>query len=131
MRYLPTILLLSITAPAVAESPLSAHAFDDYTRGKTLYYGQFGDAYGVEEYLPDRRVRWSFLDGDCVEGRWYQTGDLICFVYDGQPDAQCWHFFLDAAGLTARTADDPSSAPLYEISQSNEPMICRGPRVGV
>ena len=40
---------------------MSAEAFENYTKGKTLFYGNGGEAYGVERYLDDRRVVWSFL----------------------------------------------------------------------
>ncbi|MFU8883600.1 MAG: hypothetical protein ACNA7Q_14640, partial [Rhodobacterales bacterium] len=42
---------------------MSAEAFDSYTRGQTFTYGAGAEPYGAEEYLDNRRVRWSFLDG--------------------------------------------------------------------
>lgn len=125
------LLVVVLLAPAAqAQTPLSADAFDSYTQGKTLYYGQSGQAYGIEEYFPRRRVRWSFLEGDCVEGTWYPADDMICFSYEGDASPQCWHFFLEGGTLSARVADDPDSAPLYEVEQSRAPMACLGPQVG-
>ena len=50
-----------------ALEPLSAEAFEAYTTGKTLTYATRGAStpYGVEEYLPGRRVVWSFVGGEC------------------------------------------------------------------
>ncbi len=112
---------------------MSAEAFDTHTRGKTFYYGADGRAYGVEEYLDDRRVRWSFLDGECKEGRWYEKdGGLICFVYEDEPGApQCWSFYLGPDGLVARFENNPGSTELYEVENTEEPMMCKGPEVGV
>jgi len=117
---------------AGAEVPLDAEAFDRYTRGKTLFYGQNGQAYGAEIYLDNRRVRWSFLDGECKEGEWYEEAGQICFIYEDAPgDPQCWQFSKGAGGLIARFQNLPGSTELYEASDVNEEMICLGPKVGV
>lgn len=121
-----------LATPVLAENPMSAKAFDTYATGKTLYYGNDGQSYGAEEYLPNRRVRWSFLDGKCKDGYWYEAkGSLICFVYADSPDPQCWSFFDRSGGLVARFMNEPGETELYEAKQSNEPMLCLGPEVGV
>ncbi len=117
--------------PALAAEPMSAAEFERYVTGKTLYFGLNGQAYGVEEYLDDRRVRWSFLDGKCKDGQWYEEGEQICFVYEDTPDPQCWTFFRDGDGLRAVFENDPTSTVLYEANQNDEPMLCYGPDVGV
>ena len=77
-----------VALPALAqERPMSAAEFEAYTTGKTLTFSSDGYAYGMEEYDADRRVRWSFLDGDCREGKTPRAGD--------------------AAGRSAATADEP------------------------
>ena len=132
MRKLLSILCLVLVAPALwAETAMTAAEFDAYTRGKTFYYGSDGVPYGAEEYLDDRRVIWSFLDGDCQEGRWYEDGGLICFVYDTNPEPQCWSFRHSGAGLIARFENDPSATELYEVEQSRDPLMCLGPEIGV
>jgi hypothetical protein len=118
-------------AMAWAAEPMSGAEFEAYVTGKTLYFGQNGQAYGVEEYLEDRRVRWSFLDGQCKDGVWYEDGDMICFVYEDNPDPQCWSFFRDSGGLRAIFENNPNATTLYEAQQSDEPMMCLGPEVGV
>ena len=121
----------AMTGPSPAQSTLSAEEFDRYTRGKTLFYGRNGTAYGVELYMDNRRVRWSFLDGACKDGEWYEDDGLICFVYEDNPDPQCWSFRLGSGGLIAQFENDPETTELYEAQDTDEEMICLGPKVGV
>lgn len=130
MRYL-LIALCLLSAPAVAQPSMSASEFEAYVQGKTLFFAADGRQYGVEQYLPDRRVRWSFLDGQCKDGIWYENAQQICFVYEGSPDPQCWSFFLSAEGLTAKFGNEPEGRVLYEIGSADQDMICLGPEVGV
>ena len=129
VRALIPALLAAV--PVLAEAPMSADAFDRYTRGKTLFYGFGGSAYGVERYLENRRVIWSFLDGDCKNGVWYEDAGQICFVYEDRPEPQCWTFTQGPAGLIARFENDPEAAELYEAEDLGEDMLCHGPEVGV
>ncbi len=66
--------------PAAGAEPMSAAEFEAYTTGRTLTYNSDGTAYGIEQYLKNRRVRWAFLGDDCVEGYWYESErhDLLC-----------------------------------------------------
>ncbi|MEL6101435.1 MAG: hypothetical protein AAFY74_12620 [Pseudomonadota bacterium] len=130
MTYLFAFMLALLPVMAPADT-MSASEFEAYTTGKTLFYGRGGESYGVEEYLENRRVRWSFLDGECKDGYWYESGPLICFVYEDRPDPQCWTFRLGARGLTAQFAGDDSSVDLYEAREKNDEMVCLGPKVGV
>ena len=115
-----------------AQETMSAEAFDAYTRGQTFYYGARGaPSYGAEEYLSDRRVRWSFLDGECQEGYWFERDGLICFVYETHPDPQCWSFTRNPGGLVARFVTETSETELYEVEKSDAPLECPGPKVGV
>lgn len=128
------ILLLPLlweSAAAQAAGPLSAEEFDEYTRGKTLFYGFDGSAYGVERYLPNRRVIWSFLDGRCQEGSWYEEAGQICFIYEDRSAPQCWSFSVGPEGLSARFQNDPEATELYEAGDIDEEMLCLGPEVGV
>ena len=123
--------LCLIAAPALAQAPMSAEEFDDYTRGKTLFYGFEGQAYGVERYLDNRRVIWSFLDGNCKKGVWYERAGQICFLYEDRSDPQCWSFSQGPNGLIARFENDPEATELYEAEDIGEEMLCYGPEVGV
>jgi hypothetical protein len=127
-----TLLVSSISGGwSLAESTLSAEEFDAYTRGKTLFYGQNGQSYGAEVYLDNRRVRWSFLDGECKEGEWYEEAGQICFVYEDNPDPQCWTFRQSPGGLTALFENAPGATELYEADDLGQEMICLGPEIGV
>ncbi|WP_299777673.1 hypothetical protein [uncultured Roseobacter sp.] len=125
-----TILCL-LAGPSLAQPPMNAQEFDEYTRGKTLFYGENGVAYGAEEYLDNRRVIWSFLDGECKSGTWYEQADQICFVYEDNPNPQCWTFHKEEGRLVARFQNAPGMTELYEAGDFDDEMICLGPRIGV
>lgn len=126
----PLALAVTITS-AVAGEPMDGASFDEYTRGKTLFYAQNGEAYGAEIYLDNRRVKWSFLDGDCKDGSWYEQGEQICFVYEDNPEPQCWAFHSDGGRLFARFENLPGATQLYEARDVNQEMICLGPKTGI
>ncbi|NHX27521.1 hypothetical protein HA397_26590 [Escherichia coli] len=117
--------------PALAETPISAAEFDAYTRGKTMFYGRDGVPYGAEQYLPNRRVIWTFLDGECQEGTWFAEGEQICFDYGNGSPLQCWRFFLNDGRLSAQFEDGTTAMPLIEVEQTPQPLWCPGPKVGV
>ncbi|PRY25134.1 hypothetical protein CLV78_102311 [Aliiruegeria haliotis] len=132
MRLSPlTFLLTLLPLAATAQSPMTGEQFDAHTLGRTLYFFSDGEAYGVERYREGQRVTWSFLDGECKEGRWYQDGPFICFVYDGDGAPQCWTFYARGDGLRALFEDQPGATELYEAGEAEEPMLCYGPEVGV
>lgn len=127
-------ILLLCALPALAsaqDAPLGAEAFEDFTTGKTFSYAANGMLYGAEEYGPDRSVQWSFLDGKCMSGRWYADGPDICFVYDDGPPEQCWRFYRDGAGLRAEFQGPSGDTTLYSTAETDEPLYCVGPEVGV
>ncbi|QPM89034.1 hypothetical protein [Pseudooceanicola algae] len=126
-----TALTLLIATPLLAQQAMTAQEFDSYSQGKTFYYGSGGQPYGIEEYLPGRRVRWSFLDGQCKDGTWYEQNGEICFVYEDQSAPQCWLFFNGPDGMTASFQSDEVGTELYEIENTPEPLQCMGPEVGV
>ena len=132
LTALPLLLCLLVmpAMPALAEPVMSAEEFDAYTRGKTFFYESNGQAYGAEEYLPDRRVIWTFLDGRCQYGEWYMRGSHICFVYEENPSEQCWSFTRKPAGLIARFENDPDALELYEVEKTSQSLTCLGPDVG-
>lgn len=123
----------AVTAAAAAERRITAAEFEAYVTGHTLYYAGPGqEPYGAEQYLAGRRVLWSFLDGDCVPGFWYEkTKGLICFVYEADDvETQCWTFWAGPDGIRAHFANEPRSVGLFELRQSDEPLDCPGPQVG-
>lgn len=131
MRSALFALALCTSLPAQADTALDAQAFEQLTLGRTFTYAENGTAYGAEEYLPGRRVRWSFLDGQCKAGFWWEEAGQICFAYEDNPDPQCWRFFMGEAGLVAHYTSSDDAAPLYEVGQSSDPLLCLGPETGV
>jgi hypothetical protein len=129
MRTLALFLIAAL--PAAAETPLTAEEFEAHVTGQTLTYSSRGIPFGIEEYREGRRVTWSYLDGQCEEGKWYPAGEMICFAYEAYPEHQCWTFYLRDGGLFARFENDPMATELYETHRSREPMQCLGPKVGV
>ena len=130
MKWL-CLILLCAAGSAAAQSTMTGEEFDRYTRGKTLFFGNSGTPYGAERYLDGRRVIWSFLDGKCKNGVWYEQDGNICFTYEDRPDPQCWTFSHGQNGLIARFENDPNATELYEAQDLNEKMLCLGPNVGV
>lgn len=132
MKPLPLLAaLLALATPATAQTPMSAAEFDAYSVGRTLTYAESGEIYGVEEYLPGRRVRWAYTADECREGFWYEDGADICFVYENNPNPQCWQFFRQPDGLMARFTGAEDGRELYEAQKTDKPLACLGPNVGV
>lgn len=136
MRAVAAVLAVSLTlsalaAPAAAQTPLTAEEFEAYVTGRTLTYAIDGQAYGIEQYLPGRRVLWAFVGDVCQEGVWYERDGLICFLYDYNPtDEQCWLFWMSGSSLTARFMGEGSSTELVEVEQTDRGLSC-APAVGV
>jgi hypothetical protein len=125
-------LLLALAAvPAFAETPMTADAFEAHVTGKTITYRQFESVFGVEEYLPGRKVRWSVAPDECQNGSWYPSGRDICFVYEYDPTPSCWTFWLRGGALVALSADAAPGQELYEVAASADPLPCPGPDIGV
>lgn len=125
------LVLSLLSSSAVAQTSMNAEAFERYTQGKTLFFSQGGDTYGAEQYLDNRRVIWSFLDGECKTGFWYEQDGEICFLYEDRLDPQCWFFRQGSTGLIAEFAGVGETQELYEAQDTGEEMLCLGPEVGV
>lgn len=124
--------LLPATTLTAAEERLTGEAFERHTTGRTLSFSFNGVPYGIEQYLPGRRVLWAFVGDTCQEGIWYEREGMICFIYDHNPDEQCWSFYRSDSGLRAVfEGPDGPSTELYEVERSNQPLTCEGPGVGV
>ena len=130
-QVLAAVVAVAAALPANAETPLTGAQFDALSSGRTLYYSTGGLEYGVEQYLPGRRVLWAFTQEDCMVGHWYEQGNLICFVYDREPDPQCWTFYATDQGLMARFQGDEAGQPLIALRESREPLACYGADLGV
>jgi len=129
MRSLLALCL--ITTTATADPLLTADEFDALTLGRTMTWAEYGQVYGVEQYLPDRRVRWTVLGDDCKLGHWYADGPAICFLYEDNPTPACWEISLSGSGMKAHDTEDPPGSEQVVIEDTNEAMPCFGPEVGV
>ncbi|WP_417248016.1 hypothetical protein [Celeribacter sp.] len=118
-------LLCALAMPSQAAEPMTAEEFDQYTRGKTLTYAEQGIPYGIEEYYPDKQVKWAFENGDCMSGFWYEKDQNICFIYEDGGPTQCWAFYLEENKLRAVFVGD-SGTELYEAWTSDRPLQCEG-----
>lgn len=131
LLLLAQMLALSPAGAATSGPSMSAAEFEAYTTGKTLSYAEAGQPYGVERYLPGRRVVWAFVGDECRYGTWYEAQGQICFVYENDPEAQCWTFQQTATGIRAHFAGDPEGSALVEVQEDPDALKCPGPDVGV
>jgi hypothetical protein len=130
MRIL-SALLLTLATPTLAQTTMTADEFDAFVTGKTMDYIAHGQVYGREVYLPGRKVRWAFTADECRTGTWYADGPHICFLYEHDPEPKCWIVWADGDGLAASyITDTPDIAPRL-VRETNEPLACEGPDVGV
>jgi hypothetical protein len=128
---LATLLLAVLPLAAAAETPMTAAEFDAFATGKTLDYFVAGQVFGRETYLPGRTVRWAHTGEECRLGRWYEDAGNICFLYDGDPEPKCWTIWADGDGLAASyITDGPDELP-RQVLETDEPLACAGPDVGV
>lgn len=109
---------------ALAQDPMTAEEFDAYATGKTLTYSQYGEIYGTEEYLPNRRVRWQVTGDICQYGRWYEKDGLICFAYEYSDGEHCWSFWQEDGGLRALSTEDLPGDELSEVKDATRGLSC-------
>lgn len=120
-----------MATPAQADPALTAEEFDALTTGRIMTWAEFGMVYGVEQYLPGRRVRWTVLGEDCKTGHWYAEGPEICFLYEDRLDPVCWEITTAGTGLRARLRGNPPDTDPVVIEDSADDLACFGPEVGV
>jgi hypothetical protein len=128
---LATALLVCLALPARAETPMTAEEFEAHVTGTTVTYQQYDFIFGVEEYLADRKVRWSVAPNECQYGSWYPEGENICFVYEYSPAPTCWTFWMRDGVMVALSTNSAPGEELHEISRDQTPLPCPGPDVGV
>lgn len=129
MRALAVMLFL--TTPALGQTPMTAEEFEAFATGKTLDYLSDGQVFGREVYLPGRQVRWAFTAEECKLGHWFPQDQQICFLYDGDPQPKCWLIWPEGDGLAAAYATDTPDIPPRQVRETDEPLSCPGPDVGV
>jgi hypothetical protein len=124
--------LMLLATPAMAQDPIGAARFDALVTGRTIAWGNDGQLFGEEQYLPGRRVKWRVPNGDCQLGSWWEESPgLICFGYDTGGAPACWRFYEQRGELQAQSAEDATGFLWSEISNSDKPLACAGPMIGV
>jgi hypothetical protein len=126
-----SVALATLAGPVPARTALTAEAFEAHVTGWTVTYRQGQALFGIEEYLPGRKVRWSVAPGECQYGSWYPEDSFICFVYEDDPVPHCWTFWTEDGALVALSDTGQPGEELYEADRSDTPLDCPGPDVGV
>ncbi|MCC5974699.1 MAG: hypothetical protein JJT81_11670 [Rubellimicrobium sp.] len=116
---------------SLADTPLSAEAFERLVTGRTMTFGLEGEEpYGIERYLPGRRVTWAFIGEACIEGHWFAEGANICFAYEDGTGPECWQFFKDGDGLIAHFTGDGTTEDeqglRYSVRDAAIGLVCPG-----
>ncbi len=123
MRSLAVCLMLC--APAQAQDAMTGAEFDAYATGKTITFRTTTNPeFGVERYLPGRRVMWSTFDGTCRYGVWFESKGDICFRYEDDPEHKCWEISNSANGLRGVYTTRPNTTVIYEVLGRDDPLIC-------
>ena len=125
------LFLALLPLPAWAQRVMTPAEFEAFATGKTLDYEDDFSVWGREEYLPNRRVRFSFSEQECRFGTWYDQGDEVCFVYEDDPEPKCWTYFTDGKNVTTIYTSDGRGGSVSTARPTKEPLICLGPEVGV
>ena len=123
MRKLALCLILA--TPAAAQDGMTAAEFEAYVTGRTITFSTpLNPTYGVERYLPGRRVMWSTFDGICKYGVWFESKGDICFRYDDDPEHKCWTIFDEPGGLRGVFTTRPNTTVIFEVPDREDPLIC-------
>jgi hypothetical protein len=124
MRLAPVLAAL-LPAPALAEPPMTAGEFAAYVGTDTITYGYSDGTVGIADYGPDHTLRWRYEgEAACVNGRYRQSGNLLCFDFEVQDLAACWSFYRTAGGLHGRGVKEVDGLRIFQINRSALPMSC-------
>jgi hypothetical protein len=119
------LICLILATPAAAQDTMNAQEFDAHVTGRTITYRTKSDpSFGVERYLPGRRVMWSTFDGICQYGVWFESKGDICFRYEGDPEHKCWTMHDDPGGLRGVYTTRLPATVIFEIIDREDPLIC-------
>ncbi|MEL6839751.1 MAG: hypothetical protein AAFP85_10690 [Pseudomonadota bacterium] len=118
-------ILIPLAVPAAAQEPMNAAEFDAYVTGRTITFRtELNPTFGVERYLPGRRVMWSAFDGTCRYGVWFESNGDICFLYDDDPENKCWTIYEEPDGLRGIYTTRPPATVIFEVKDREDPLIC-------
>ena len=137
MRRAVFIVALFCAGAVQAQTVIMPDEFGAAAEGQTYWYSENGFHYGAEQYFEDQTVIWQDRDGNCLRGSWYAAGPQMCFVYDNDPEPDCWTMSKTDDGRvmieSTRMPDDPALPPLVLelIRRTPLPISCTGPLLGV
>ena len=119
------LLCFVLATPATAQDGMTEAEFDAYVTGRTITFSTATNPqFGVERYLPGRRVMWSTFDGTCQYGVWFESKGDICFRYENDPEHKCWTIYDDPAGLRGVFKIRPNTTTIFEVPDRDDPLIC-------
>ncbi len=134
MKIAVTLLFLASAIPAFSQDLLSADEFDNFSVGTTLYFYQNGRFYGSEQFFENRQSVWRAQDGSCVNGKWDEVQNGICFLYDGSDELHCWQLTRDNDTIMIESMfpTKGQATTILEVDgQDTIPIICTAPSLGV
>ena len=110
--------------PPQSDPPMSVEDFERFVEGRTMDTFDQTGRYGVETFLPGRRAIWRDA-AQCLEGRWRQQGEMICFDYQGIDTPYCWTYHDRDGWLMGWFEGDRASEPIT-LHPSAEVVTCEG-----
>lgn len=118
---------------AQTETPMTGDQFERYTLDRTYLFNQTGSNtyYGIELYLPDRRVVWAEFSDQCEDGTWFENDrGEICFLYpSNNGEERCWLIYKTGDQLRLEYMTDGSGAD-YQMTLTTDSVPCLGDYVG-
>ncbi|MEO1639179.1 MAG: hypothetical protein AAFU41_08030 [Pseudomonadota bacterium] len=123
MRSVLALLLLA--TPAIADDRMTGAEFEAHVEGRTITFRSgLNPLYGVERYLPGRRVMWSSEEGICQYGVWFESKGDICFRYEHDPEHKCWAITMEPEGMRVEFTTRPGTLTIFEVPDVETPLIC-------
>jgi len=114
-----------MASSALADERIGAAEFDAHVTDRTITFRtELNPLYGIERYLPGRRVMWSDLSGTCQYGVWFESKGDICFRYEGDPEHKCWAIYLENGIMRGVYTTRPPFTEIFEVPEADEPLIC-------
>lgn len=133
MKFLPFIAFLA-AGSAQALPAMSGKEFEALSQGTTMYFTEEGEFFGAEQFFSDRRTVWRAQDGTCVNGKWTENDEDICFFYDNGDGPHCWRVVQSELGISVISTSNADGLPptILDLSrQDTTPILCTGPLFGV
>ena len=119
------VTLLLLGTSVTAQDTMTAAEFDAHVTDRTITNRtELNPTFGVERYLPGRRVMWSTFDGICQYGVWYESKGDICFRYDYDPEPKCWTMYDEPGGMRGVYTTRAPYTVIFEILDREDPLIC-------